>query len=192
MTVPKRKRGRPPGTGLDDSGTLRAMAELIAGNAHLRPTTAIKQVLSEPNNAEIRRLQAKWKADGPRLLAASIARRQAREEASHRRQSEAFWLRVRAQQEAAMNALSSAVCGHLGTMRTVREVLDRPEMRSAREMANSPDARFAREMYNSPEARLTREMYNSLETRLARKMYSSPAMRAARELMSVRSRFPWS
>jgi hypothetical protein len=204
MTAPKRKRGRPPGTGLDDSGTLRAMAELIAGDAHLKPTTAIKRVLPAPNHAEIRRLQVKWKADGPQLLAAAIARRQERYEASRRRQSEAFWLRVRAQQEEAMNALSSAVCGSLGTMRTVRELLDTPEIRLASEMANSPEARLAREMYNSPEARLAREMYNSPEARLAREMYNSPqarlaremydsaGMRAARELMSVRSRFPWS
>jgi hypothetical protein len=192
MTVPKRRRGRPPGTGLDDTGTLRAMVGLIAGNPQLKPTTAIKQVLPAPNHAEIRRLQVKWRADGPRLLAAAIARRQARDEASRRLKSEAFWQRVRAQQEVAMNAFSSAVCGGLGTMRTVRELVDTPEMQLASKMANSPEARLARETYNSPEARLAREMYNSPEARLAREMYNSPAMRAARELMSVRLRFPWS
>ncbi|HYI49328.1 MAG TPA: hypothetical protein VEX35_12775 [Allosphingosinicella sp.] len=204
MTVPKRKRGRPPGTGLDDSRTLRAMAELLAGNARLKPTPAIRQVMLAPNGAEIRRLQAKWKKEGPQLLAAAHARRRTREEIRRRQQTEAFWQRVRAQQEAASNALSSAVCGHFGTMRAVRAMLDSPEVRLAREMANSPEARLAREMYNSPEARLAREMYNSPEARFAREMYNSPearlvremydssTMRAARELMGVRSRFPWS
>ena len=213
MSPPKRKRGRPQGTGLDDSRTLHAMAELIAGDAAVRPTTAIKRVLPSPNHAEIRRLQVKWKVDGPRLLAAARARRQQRDEARRSQRSEAFLNRVRSQQEAAMNAISSAVGGHFSavraaqelydsptmraarelydspTMRTARELYDSSAMRAARDLYDSPTMRIAREMANTSGMRLAREMANSPEARIAREMYDSPTMRAARELMNARSKY---
>ena len=75
MSTNKRGRGRPPGTGLDDSPTLRKVADLIAANPSLKPTTAIKRVLERPTDTAVRRLQGKWKEHGPRYRAEAQARR---------------------------------------------------------------------------------------------------------------------
>lgn len=52
-------RGRPKGTGLDDAGPLAAIAELIAANPGMKPTTAIKALgISDPST--VRRLRDKY------------------------------------------------------------------------------------------------------------------------------------
>lgn len=52
-------RGRPKGTGLDDAGPLAAMAELIAANPGMKPTTAIKALgITDPST--VRRLRDKY------------------------------------------------------------------------------------------------------------------------------------
>lgn len=61
MTVQRQGRGRPKGTGLDDSAHLKAIADLIAANPELRPTTAIKDLgITDPS--VIRRLRDKFHA----------------------------------------------------------------------------------------------------------------------------------
>ena len=42
MSSIKRSRGRPRGTGLDDSPTLKKVADMLAANPSLKPTAAIK------------------------------------------------------------------------------------------------------------------------------------------------------
>jgi len=52
-------RGRPKGTGLDDAGPLAAIAELMAANPGMKPTTAIKALgISDPST--VRRLRNKF------------------------------------------------------------------------------------------------------------------------------------
>lgn len=52
-------RGRPKGTGLDDAGPLAAIAELIAANPGMKPTTAIKALgITDPST--VRRLRDKY------------------------------------------------------------------------------------------------------------------------------------
>jgi hypothetical protein len=59
MTKPG--RGRPKGTGLNDAAHLRAIADLIAADPDLKPTTAIKTLgISDPS--VIRRLRDKYHA----------------------------------------------------------------------------------------------------------------------------------
>jgi hypothetical protein len=52
-------RGRPKGTGLDDAGPLAAIAELIANNPGMKPTTAIK-ALGFTDPSTVRRLRDKY------------------------------------------------------------------------------------------------------------------------------------
>jgi hypothetical protein len=52
-------RGRPKGTGLDDAGPLAAIAELIAANPGMKPTTAIK-ALGFTDPSTVRRLRDKY------------------------------------------------------------------------------------------------------------------------------------
>lgn len=60
MTSRKRSRGRPAGTGIDDSKRLIAMALEIAANPGMRPTTAIK-ALGITDQSTIRRVRDKYR-----------------------------------------------------------------------------------------------------------------------------------
>ncbi len=68
MTSVKRQRGRPKGTGINDRETLVRVAEIIAANPSLKPTTAIKQA-GVTNPSTIRRLRDKFSEMGDQLLA---------------------------------------------------------------------------------------------------------------------------
>jgi hypothetical protein len=58
MTVERARRGRPRGSGLDDHVHLDAIRRVMAANAGMRPTTAIKAIgISDPST--IRRLRDK-------------------------------------------------------------------------------------------------------------------------------------
>jgi len=60
IAKPKSHRGRPVGTGIDDSDRLKSIVDLLSANPELRPTTAIKSLgLSDPSI--IRRLRDKLK-----------------------------------------------------------------------------------------------------------------------------------
>jgi hypothetical protein len=73
MTKERRPRGRPKGTGKDDSVAMNRIAELLVANPSLKPTTAIKRI-GIRNESDVRRLQVKWKAQGPALLDAARMR----------------------------------------------------------------------------------------------------------------------
>lgn len=61
MTQQRAGRGRPRGTGLDDSSYLNAIGEMIASKPDLKPTTAIKELgITDPS--VIRRLRDKYQA----------------------------------------------------------------------------------------------------------------------------------
>jgi hypothetical protein len=61
MTLQKSGRGRPKGTGLDDTNHLEAIAGLLAANPEMKPTTAIKELgINDPS--VIRRLRDKYHA----------------------------------------------------------------------------------------------------------------------------------
>jgi uncharacterized protein (DUF1330 family) len=158
------------------------MAKLIATQPQLRPTTAIKRTLHSPGDADIRRLQVKWKAEGPALLAAAKAKHAAKEALAQERRTAAFRERVRKDHEKISEFVSMVVGGNAFASRAVREHLESPTARATWEIYNSPSMRAAREMYNSPSMRAAREMYNSPSMRAAREMYNSPSMRAAREM----------
>lgn len=62
MASHEARRGRPKGSGLDDRSQLRLIAELIARDPTLKPTTAIKAIgVTDPS--AIRRLREKLKAE---------------------------------------------------------------------------------------------------------------------------------
>ncbi len=63
MSRPKKTRGRPKGSGLDDSSHLDAIAKLIAEDPDLKPTTAIKKLgITDPS--AVRRLRDKYRTRG--------------------------------------------------------------------------------------------------------------------------------
>lgn len=61
MVSAKPRRGRPIGTGIDDSDRIARLAELLKSQPHLKPTTALRAMgFSDPST--IRRLRDKFKA----------------------------------------------------------------------------------------------------------------------------------
>jgi hypothetical protein len=73
MTTLKRQRGRPKGSGINDREILMRIAEIIAANPSLKPTTAIKQA-GVTNSSTIRRLRDKFSEQGDQLLAEARGR----------------------------------------------------------------------------------------------------------------------
>lgn len=61
MVPTKPRRGRPIGTGIDDSDRIARLTELLRSQPQLKPTTAIRAMgFSDPST--IRRLRDKYKA----------------------------------------------------------------------------------------------------------------------------------
>jgi hypothetical protein len=60
MIETKARRGRPIGTGIDDSDRIARLAELLKTQPDLRPTTAIR-VMGFSDPSTIRRLRDKYK-----------------------------------------------------------------------------------------------------------------------------------
>jgi hypothetical protein len=82
-TVPKkekqlRARGRPKGTGKDDSLALRRVAEMLVADPTLRPMTAMKRLQKPTNPSYVHRLNVKWRREGTAFLLAERARIEAR------------------------------------------------------------------------------------------------------------------
>lgn len=61
MVEMKIKRGRPIGTGIDDSDRIARLIELLRTQPELKPTTAIR-VMGFSDPSTIRRLRDKYKA----------------------------------------------------------------------------------------------------------------------------------
>lgn len=67
MKPKETRRGRPKGSGIDDSHYLREIAAMIADDPDLKPTTAIKKIgIHDPSS--IRRLRDKFTAERENLL----------------------------------------------------------------------------------------------------------------------------
>lgn len=82
-----RKRGRPAGSGIDDSRFLMEVADLMHANPALKARGAMNQVIRRHKGtsrvhseaAMLRRLQDKWQKQGVALLAQAQRRAEARE-----------------------------------------------------------------------------------------------------------------
>lgn len=61
MMSPSSRRGRPKGTGIDDSCRIARLAELLRVHPELRPTTALR-VMGFTDPSAVRRLRDKYKA----------------------------------------------------------------------------------------------------------------------------------
>ncbi|HXF52898.1 MAG TPA: hypothetical protein VNK52_02135 [Hyphomicrobiaceae bacterium] len=68
MSDTKRRRGRPRGTGIDDSVRLFEIWRFHEAHPHLKPTTVIK-ALGYTDPSTIRRLRDKYRRSMPRAAA---------------------------------------------------------------------------------------------------------------------------
>jgi hypothetical protein len=79
MSTAKRPRGRPRGSGKNDSAELACVADLLVKEPSLSAAAAMKRVIggrqgSETPETLLRRLQVKWKQQKESLLAAAKER----------------------------------------------------------------------------------------------------------------------
>ena len=178
MATGMKMRGRPKGTGIDDSKSLLAMAEAIVNDPNLKPTTAYKQSNRKWDDKDIRRIQIKWRAEGELYLAEVYARRTLLRQSSVGRSA----LATETYSDTIERAMAT-MTGSLGSARAMSEVMNSPAMRMAQEIHNSPTARMAREIYDSPTARMAREIYDSPTARFAREFRESPSERVMRQIL---------
>lgn len=181
MSSIKRSRGRPRGTGLNDSPALRKVADLLATDPVLKPTTAIKRVLDKPDETAVRRLQGKWKDHGAKYLADAQARRAA-VPAPTRRTSASYSPHTARQVFEAHKRMQDALSP---AMRAAQEMMNSPAMLAAQEAARrfqeSPAMRAIEELRSSPTMRAIEELQNSPTMRVMRELQESPTMRAIHE-----------
>lgn len=181
MKSSKRSRGRPVGTGLDDSPTLRKVADMILANPLLRPTTAIRSAFDKPGTPNIRRLQVKWKAATTEYLADARARR-AMALAPARRATVFHFSRISQTAEGQRRMLDA-----LGpSLRAAHGMMNSPAMLAAQEAARryqaSPVMRALEGYRNCPLMRAIEELQNSPIMMASRGLQSSPMMQATREI----------
>ncbi len=183
MNSSKRGRGRPIGTGKDDTPTLNKVADLMAADPRLKVTPAIRQVLGNPDAATVRRLQVKWQTGRDKHLAAAQDRRSVAS-MSARRVAPSYSPRMVRQIAEAQRKVS----GMLGTgtwenstSAALRAAYDEPGMKAMREVYDSPAMRAARTLYDDPTMRAMRELHDSPTMRAMRELQGSPTMRAALE-----------
>lgn len=158
----QRGRGRPEGSGLNDGPVLAKMADMMIAAPRLKPTTAAKRVLDAPDEATLRRLQAKWKKNGQRYLDQARARRDAK---INRQTENGPGLRV------ARNIALAQLAGERmsgGTM--LLAGMDSSAFQEIYAGQENSAIRLMQEIYNRPEVRLMRELYDSPQMRLAREM----------------------
>jgi hypothetical protein len=170
------------------------MAELMVEEPGLRPTTAARRVLQSPSDADIRRLQVKWKASGRSRMEYARERRRLRDELRRDRATAAFRKRIKEDQERVAASVSAMLGLDSPALRLARELADSPATRlsreaydslasrAARELSDSPTMKAMREAYDSPAMKAVREAYDSPAMKAVREMYDSPALKAAREL----------
>ena len=91
MTTVKRLRGRPRGTGKNDTRQLEQVAEFMISNLSLKPTTAMKQVIASRKSWDasdetlLRRWQEKWKMQGAKFLTQARQQAEAKKAAALKR-----------------------------------------------------------------------------------------------------------
>ncbi len=179
----KRGRGRPVGTGKDDTPILSKVADLMAADPRLKVTPAVRRVLGNPDAATVRRLQVKWQAGGDKHLAAARDRRTVAS-MPVRRAATSYSPRMARQIAEAQRKVS----GMLGTgtwenstSAALQAAYNEPGMKAMREVYDSPAMRAARALYDDPTMRAMRELHDSPTMRAMRELQGSPTLRASLE-----------
>ncbi len=168
MTNIKRQRGRPRGSGKDDTPSLIWIADLLVRNPSMKPTAAMKLLIKERKDwgatetTLLRRWQVKWKANGDKLLAAAHESALPRPPAVPT-QFTTFSL---------MQALKAVES--LPFFKIIRDAQETAE--------KSPWVKTMREMENSPFIRAIREIENSPATQAFKKWNDLSVMHAIRDM----------
>lgn len=136
MTNVKRQRGRPRGSGKDDTPYLIRTADLLVRNPSMKPTAAMNHLIKKRKDWDatdttlLRRWQVKWKANRDELLAAANERAQLRPPAAPAH------LKIFSLMQALKTVESSPF---FKMFRDAQEAAEKsPWLKTMREMENSP------------------------------------------------------
>jgi hypothetical protein len=162
MSQPKRSRGRPKGSQIDDRELLLRVAERIVANPSLRPTSALKLVHPRPKESLIRRFQFKWRMWGEQLLA------EVRDRVAPR----------------PVVASSSPVGRRLSAIELARRIADSPVLRMARAWDDSPAMKLARKYQDGTVFRLARIGQDSPFLHKMAAMQASPLVKKMIEIQT--------
>ena len=177
MTI-KSKRGRPIGTGKNDDADLQAVADALLRTPGLRPTTAYKRHRPLAGDADVRRIQVKWRANADALMANA----QAKQDAQTRRAETSGRTRRRDETNALadlareMSALSSSPA-----LKAMADLQNSPAMQAMRDLQNSPALQAMADLQNSPAMQAMRDLHASPAMQAIQDLQNNPAMRAIRE-----------
>jgi hypothetical protein len=208
----KRRRGRPPGEGKNDTPHLVKVADLLTANGRLKPTTAMRMVLRSRNDwgstdeTIIRRWQDKWKRGGAALLLAAHERAMpivAPVSPSHEFDKPfmrpAMGIPSSATMEAMMSGYDSpamrVLMAGIRNSSVTRAAMGLPDSGAMRAMMGIYDTstmkaamgvsetfKAIREFHNSPAAKAMREFHNSPIMKELREAANSPAFKQMREM----------
>ena len=191
MKPEKRSRGRPKGTCKDDRALLQAVADKRVANPRYTTTTALRRVMENPTDADVRRVQAKWKVDGDQLLAQAEERARAKDMSELVQPAPVRSARatVTRDNRLAMTELVRRVIDD-PVLAQVREAVDGPLREQALAALNNPALRQVQEAMSSPVmqevAKTMAQVHQALDApamKAARELYDSPAVRQAQELV---------
>lgn len=168
METNKRGRGRPKGTGRPDQPILNAVADMLFEDPKLRPTTAMRRAAPNASEADIRRLQVKWKAGAADLMASAEARHSARAVAKSTGAGRATAGRAAAASLSELGRMATDIRNDSATMRAARELQDSPAMRAIRELEGDATMKAIREFERGAAGRAIREFYNDRTLRAVR------------------------
>lgn len=173
MTSQRKPRGRPKGSEVNDDAALSAIADMLTANSRLKPTTAMRRYKPRIGDAEIRRLQSKWRQRGERYLAEA----QMRSAAKHQEQ--------RQQRVATWDSVDFAITPELA--RQLQIIDETSVIGFTREMKNNRAMRFVDDAENSPTMRRIREIQNSPAMRIIQELENSRAMKIIREHQRIQN-----
>lgn len=177
----RRSRGRPPGTGKNDTPYLACVADMRVSNPALKPTTAMKQIIAEHDDwletpeTLLRRWQGKWRLSGEQFMQGARVKA----------------IPKRAPASGGDGYISPSAFDHLiREQQRMKDMIDPPHMRALREqtMAAAAAARNLAKL-ESPVTKMLREQQHTRDiidppaARAMRELMDNPAARATRELM---------
>ncbi|OSZ69565.1 hypothetical protein CAP40_01530 [Sphingomonas sp. IBVSS2] len=166
-------KGRPKGSERNGSKALNAVADMIHADPALKPTTAMRRHNPKIGEAEIRRLQVKWKERNDMLLAAA-------------------WVRAEARQRQVASTGAPVAKTELGavagSVRMASAIYNSPEIRIARELQREGLPTAILEGLTGAASQTIREALNSPAMEIMRQVQNDPTLRIMREIAEERAR----
>ena len=179
------RRGRPRGTGIDDTPILAAVADVLLASPGMLPTTAMKRAVRGVQPTQLRRLQEKWKVHGNRFRAEAGERVRQKEEAAAR--AAAAGAAAVAPDPAAAWRAAAGMVDQAGVAAMLAGI-DSPAMEAMHLEHASMAATMSRQLGNLGRIKKLVDMVDPPALRALRQAVEPPALRQIRALQATLDR----